>query len=64
MAIFLDELRGKIWVMENAKDYRERYEELTDSSLWQCPVCRQGRMLVTQVLPRRRPRQVSIKDTS
>ena len=27
MAIFLDELRGKIWVMENAKDYRERYEE-------------------------------------
>ena len=44
-----------------AKDYRERYEELTGSSLWQCPVCRQGRMLVTQILP---PRQVSIKDTS
>src|SRR5271165_47736 len=50
--------------LETAKDYRERYEELTGSSLWQCPVCRQGRMLVTQVLPRRPPRQVSIKDTS
>ena len=50
--------------LETAKDYRERYEELTGSSWWQCPVCRQGRMLVTQVLPRRPPRQVSIKDTS
>jgi len=42
----------------------ERYEKLTGSSLWQCPICRQGRMLVTQILPRRPPRQVSIKDTS
>ena len=50
--------------LETAKDYRERYEELTGSSLWQCPICRQGRMLVTQILPRRPPRQVSIKDTS
>jgi hypothetical protein len=50
--------------LQTAKDYRERYEELTGSSLWQCPVCRQGRMLVTQILPRRPPRQVSIKDTS
>jgi hypothetical protein len=36
---------------EAANDYRERYEELTGASLWQCPVCRQGRMLVTQILP-------------
>jgi Putative transposase len=50
--------------LETAKDYRERYEALTGSSLWQCPVCREGRMLVTQILPRRPPRQVSIKDTS
>jgi hypothetical protein len=50
--------------LETAKDYRERYEELTGSSLRGCPVCRQGRMLVTQILPRRLPRQVSIKDTS
>jgi Putative transposase len=47
-----------------AKDYRERYEELTGSSLWQCPVCRQGRMLVTQIFPRSPPRHVSITDTS
>ena len=46
------------------KNYRERYEELTGSSLWQCPICRQGRMLVTQILPRRPPRQVSITDSS
>ena len=50
--------------LEIAKDYREHYEQLTGSSLWQCPVCRQGRMLVIQILPRRSPRQVSIKDTS
>jgi hypothetical protein len=50
--------------LETAKDYRERYEELTGSSLWQCPVCRQGRMLVTQILSRRPSRQVSIEDTS
>jgi hypothetical protein len=46
--------------LEIAKDYRETYEELTGSSLWQCPVCRQCRML----LPRCPPRQVSIKVSS
>lgn len=35
-----------------AKDYRERYEELTGVSLHQCPQCRQGRMLVIEILPR------------
>jgi len=34
------------------KDYSERYEKLTGSSLWECPVCHQGRMLVIEVLPR------------
>ncbi|MGA2348502.1 MAG: IS91 family transposase, partial [Candidatus Sulfotelmatobacter sp.] len=38
--------------LETAKDYREHYQELTGSSLWECPVCHQGRMLVTQILPR------------
>ena len=38
---------------EAAKDYRERYEELTGSSLWECPVCHQGRMLVIEILPRK-----------
>jgi len=46
--------------LEIAKDYRETYEELTGSSLWQFPVCRQGRM----VLPRCPPRKVSIKVSS
>ena len=35
-----------------AKDYRDRYEELTGQSLQQCPQCRQGRMLVVEILPR------------
>jgi Putative transposase/Transposase zinc-binding domain len=34
------------------KDYRDRFEELTGNSLYQCPQCRQGRMLVVEILPR------------
>lgn len=34
------------------KDYRERYEVLTGVSLHQCPHCKQGRMLVIEILPR------------
>ena len=34
------------------KDYRDRYEELTGNSLHQCPQCRQGHMLVVEILPR------------
>jgi hypothetical protein len=34
------------------KDYRDRYEDLTGCSLRQCPQCRQGRMVVTELLPR------------
>lgn len=34
------------------KDYQEHYEELTGVSLHQCPQCKQGRMLVVEVLPR------------
>jgi Putative transposase len=34
------------------KDYRDRYEELTGVSLHQCPQCKQGRMMVVDVLPR------------
>ena len=33
-------------------DYRDRYEELTGSSLSKCPVCHQGRMLMIEILPR------------
>ena len=47
------------------KDYSERYEELTSSSLWQCPVCHQGRMLIVQILPRSPHTHLTpIKDTS
>jgi hypothetical protein len=34
------------------KDYRDRYEELTGDSWHQCPQCKQGRMLVVEILPR------------
>jgi len=32
------------------KDYRDRYEDLTGTSLRECPVCHQGRMWVTELL--------------
>jgi hypothetical protein len=33
-----------------APDYRDRYEELTGSSLRQCPFCHQGRMMLLETL--------------
>jgi hypothetical protein len=33
-----------------SSDYRDCYEQLTGSSLWECPVCHQGRMHVIGVL--------------
>jgi hypothetical protein len=48
-----------------SQDYSKRYEELTGFSLWQCPVCHQGRMLVIEILPRSPHRHLTpIKDTS
>ena len=32
------------------KDYHDRYEELTGDSLYRCPQCGQGRMLVVKIL--------------
>jgi hypothetical protein len=49
---------------EVSKDYSERYEELTGFALWQCPVCRRGRMLVIAILPRSPHRKTAITDTS
>jgi Putative transposase/Transposase zinc-binding domain len=50
---------------EVSKDYSKRYEELNGSSLWECPVCHQGRMLVIEILPRSPNRHPTpIKDTS
>src|SRR5262249_7610984 len=50
---------------EASQDYSKRYEELTGFSLWQCPVCHQGRMLVIDILPRSPHRHLTpIKNTS
>jgi Putative transposase/Transposase zinc-binding domain len=32
------------------EDYRDRYQALTGSSLWECPVCHRGRMIVIGVI--------------
>ncbi len=32
------------------EDYRDRYEALTGSSLWECPVCHRGRMIMIGVI--------------
>jgi hypothetical protein len=35
---------------EAPKDYGDRYEDLTGSSLWECPLCHRGRMIVIAVI--------------
>jgi len=37
---------------EPSSDYRDRYEKLTGLSLWECPICHQGRMHVIGTLAR------------
>ncbi|MGA8478485.1 MAG: IS91 family transposase [Chthoniobacterales bacterium] len=49
---------------EGAKDYRERYQELTGPSFGECPACHQGRMLVIEILPRSPHRITATTDTS
>ena len=50
---------------EASKDYSQRCKELTGFSLWECPVCHQGRMLIIQILPPSPYRHLTpIKDTS
>jgi hypothetical protein len=48
---------------ETPSDYRQRYEALTGRSLDQCPLCRTGRMLTVQQIPRPSA-AVPILDTS
>jgi Putative transposase len=50
--------------LEPAKDYLERFQELTGTSLWECPLCHQGRMLVIEILPRSPLRKPAIANTS
>jgi putative transposase len=33
------------------EDYRDRYEALTGSSLWECPACHRGRMIIIGEIP-------------
>jgi hypothetical protein len=35
---------------EETRDYRDRYEKITGSSLIECPACHRGRMVVIDVL--------------
>jgi hypothetical protein len=44
------------------KDYRDRHEELTGSSLRECPVCHRGHMFIVETLPA--CRSPAIHDTS
>jgi hypothetical protein len=41
----LDMPTPEVKALKVTKDYRERYEELSGSSLRQCPVCHRGRKL-------------------
>lgn len=46
------------------KDFQERYEELTGVSLHQCPQCKQGRMLMVEILPQSPCMSVASVDSS
>ena len=50
--------------VDTTKDYRDRYEELTGSSLRECPVCHRGRMVRIAILPPGPKFQTAIMDTS
>jgi hypothetical protein len=42
---------------EEPEDYRDRYERLTGVSLWDCPLCKHGRMICIETwLPGSMPR--------
>ena len=49
---------------ETTADYLDRHQELTGSSLRECPVCHQGRMVRIAVLPPGPRRRTPITDTS
>jgi len=46
------------------EDYRDRYEDLTGSSLRQCPQCQRGRMALVAILPRLSDYAPAIIDSS
>ena len=46
------------------RDYHDHYEELTGVSLRQCPECKQGRMVMVEILPRLPCKTASSIDSS
>ena len=46
-----------------ARDYRDQYQELTGTSLTECPACQRGRMVIIEVLQTAKPGR-PIDDTS
>jgi Putative transposase/Transposase zinc-binding domain len=50
--------------LDAPKDYRDRCEELTGTSLRACPVCHEGRMVSVAILPPHPNRQTAATDTS
>jgi hypothetical protein len=50
--------------LEATTDYRDRYEELTGTSLRECPACHLGRMVIVATLPPSFHCQTAITDTS
>jgi len=50
--------------LDTTKDYRDRHEELTGTSLRVCPVCHQGQMVSVAILPPHPIRQTAATDTS
>jgi len=46
------------------QDYRDRYEDLTGSSLRQCPQCQRGRMVLVAILPRSPDHAPAFMDSS
>jgi len=51
-------------VLVAPKDYRDRCEELTGTSLRACPVCHEGHMVSVATLPPHPNRQTATTDTS
>lgn len=46
------------------EDYRDQYEDLTGTSLRECPQCKRGRMVLVALLPRSSDRWAMIVDSS
>jgi hypothetical protein len=55
--------RSSVVIHQAAWDYRDQYQELTGTSLTECPACQRGRMVLIEVLKPAKPWR-PIYDTS